>query len=199
MGSLVASCYLPEAAAMRKNMVSQRGFTIIELLVTLAVLGIVLAIAIPSFNRQIERNGSIALGEELTSAINFARIEAIKRRRPISICASNLGGDACGDAADWKNGWLVFLDKKAETSADTEVEVVLRQWNGLDQRAEVSLTQNGANINFFRFDSRGVLARVAGAIGGIEATAKYTGCLGSAAQSISVGLSGMVSSKVKSC
>lgn len=180
-------------------MTRQRGFTIIELLVTLAVLAIVLAIAIPSFNRQIERNGSIALGEELTSAINFARIEAIKRRRPVSICASNLGGDACGTSADWGSGWLVFLDNKSETSAETEIEVVLRQWNGLDQRAEVLLTRNGENISFFRFDSRGVLARVAGVIGGIEATAKYTGCVGNAAQNISVGLSGMVSSKVKGC
>src|SRR5690606_41924737 len=106
----------------------KKGFTIIELMVTLAVLAIVLGIAIPSFNTQIQRNGSLGLGEEFVSALNFARTEAIKRRAPVSICASNAAVSAC-DGTDRSNGWIVFVDEEPEGRANIDVGTELRKWN----------------------------------------------------------------------
>jgi|SRR5690554_1224553 len=177
----------------------KKGFTIIELMVTLAVLAIVLGIAIPSFNSQIQRNGSLGLGEEFVSALNFARTEAIKRRASVSICASNAAVDDC-DGTDWSNGWIVFVDDEPETSENIDVEEELRKWNDLDKRAEMTVTRDpdADAIGFVRFNARGTLARIDGAAS-VIAQAKFTGCSGESARQITVGISGMVSSKAISC
>ena len=174
----------------------KKGFTIIELMVTLAVLAIVLGIAIPSFNSQIQRNGSLGLGEEFVSALNFARTEAIKRRAPVSICASNAAVDDC-DGTDWSNGWIVFVDNEPETSVNIGVDDVLRQWNDLDPRAAMTVTRDENAISFIRFNARGALARIEDF--SVVAQAKFTGCSGEAARQITIGLSGMVSSKTIAC
>ena len=84
-----------------------RGFTIIELMITVAIAAIVLAVAIPSFQAQIRNNQSIALGEDFASAINFARSEAVKRATRVSLCASD-NGISCGGA--WTDGFIAFVD-----------------------------------------------------------------------------------------
>jgi type IV fimbrial biogenesis protein FimT len=175
----------------------KKGFTIIELMVTLAVLAIVLGIAIPSFNSQIQRNGSLGLGEEFISALNFARTEAIKRRAPVSICASNADVDAC-DGTDWSNGWIIFVDEEQpETSSDIDPKETLRQWNDIDPRAAMTVTRNANAISFIRFNARGALARIEDF--SVIAQAKFTGCSGEAARQITIGLSGMTSSKTIAC
>ena len=187
---------------------SQQGFTIIELMVTLAVLAVVLGIAIPSFKGQIERNSSLGLGEEFVSALNFARTEAIKRRGEVSICASNAANNACATSADWANGWLVYVDSEAETSANTAIDgTPLRNWNDLDQRAVMNVARvpeapaTPAAVSFIRFNSRGMLARIVGAgvNDKIEAIVKLNACSGASARKVSVGRSGMVITEVVDC
>lgn len=82
-----------------------RGFTIVELAVTVAVLAILLAIAAPSFKE-------IMLGTKLTSQANslvasahLARGEAIKRNQPVRLCASSDGASCAGS---WEQGWIVI-------------------------------------------------------------------------------------------
>ena len=64
------------------------GFTIIELLVTLAIAALILGLAAPSFN-EFRRNGRLTgTANDFLGAVQLARTEAIKRQQPVSICAT---------------------------------------------------------------------------------------------------------------
>lgn len=83
-----------------------RGFTLIELMVTIAVLAIVIVIAAPSFTSVIQSNRTTALHHEILGAIQLARSEAVKRRKEVIVCRSENMTD-CANGADWTAGWLV--------------------------------------------------------------------------------------------
>ena len=83
-----------------------RGFTLIELMVTLTVLAIVLGIAVPSFQKQIINNKSLTFSEEFAAALNYARSQAVKTTKRVSICASSDGATCTGS---WSEG----LDRKS--------------------------------------------------------------------------------------
>lgn len=87
-------------------MQTTRGFTLIELMVTIAVLAIVIAIAAPSFTSVIQSNRTTALHHEILGAIQLARSEAVKRRKEVVVCRSENMTD-CANGADWTVGWLV--------------------------------------------------------------------------------------------
>ena len=89
---------------MRKS----RGFTLVELLITVSILAILLAIAAPSFRDLIQSNRTQTIANDLTTALQFARSEAVKRNVKVDICRRNQ--NACADATDWGNGWLVKIN-----------------------------------------------------------------------------------------
>lgn len=176
-----------------------KGFTLIELMVTLAVAAIVLGIAIPSFNQTMRNNSSSALGSELAGALNYARSEAVKRAKRVSICASN-DGATCLAADNWEEGWLVFIDDAAaDNTAAVTVGIVLRYWSDVNPLAVISAQQIGpsTNVSFVRFNSTGALARVDQL--GRRFTARITDCKGDAATQITVGLAGMLSTTKQAC
>lgn len=84
------------------------GFTLVELMVTIAVASVLMAVAVPSFNQLIVTNRLIAQANEVVAAMNFARSEAIKRNTRISFCrASSASATACaGNAGSWRN-WII--------------------------------------------------------------------------------------------
>lgn len=91
----------------------RRGFTLVELLVTLAIGAILLAIAIPGYAFFINASKLTAVTNDLVSALHLARSEAIKRGLRVTICkTSNVTAatPACDAAASWQQGWLVFAD-----------------------------------------------------------------------------------------
>jgi len=100
------------------------GFTLLELMVTVALAGILIMIAVPSFSEMIKNNRLSAQINELTAATNLARSEAIKRNQPVTICRS-ASGTAC--AAGWPsstNGWLVFVNPNNNSSLDGGEEIL---------------------------------------------------------------------------
>lgn len=86
-----------------------KGFSLIELMITIALLAILLAFAGPGFQELIERNKIRTITDEFYTAFNAARSESIKRNQPVTICASSTG--ATCDAANWDSGWLIFTDE----------------------------------------------------------------------------------------
>ena len=81
-----------------------QGFTLVELMVTLALLAVIANIAVPALESLITRNRQQALMEQVASALNNARAQAILQRSIIEVCGSQ-DGKKC--SADWSSGWLI--------------------------------------------------------------------------------------------
>ena len=80
------------------------GFTLIELMVTISIAAILLGIAIPSFTSTIASNRLTTYANELVTALNLARSEAIKRGIQVTVTRKGT------TSAQWKSGWDVFVD-----------------------------------------------------------------------------------------
>lgn len=174
-----------------------RGFTVIEVMITLIVLGLVLGYALPSFTELMRNNRSTAFGDEFAGALNFVRSEAVKRGGSVSICASNADRDGCG--ADWSNGWLAYVDSEEETSADTVVAEILRDWESPGDNLVLSVERNDNPITFVRFADRGTLARVGNSTNPLVIEAKHDQCTGKAVRTLNVGSSGAIHSRRTDC
>lgn len=86
---------------------SSRGFTLVELMVTIAVLAILVAIAFPSFEASFRSNRVATSNNALLTALSMARSEAVRNTRGGGVCAS---ADGNGCNGDWSNGWIAFAD-----------------------------------------------------------------------------------------
>lgn len=84
------------------------GFSLVELMVTIAVAAILLAIAAPSFTQVIADNRAASAANDLLASLQFARSEAVKRARPVSLCPSNDGQTCVSGGTSWQEGWIVF-------------------------------------------------------------------------------------------
>lgn len=100
-----------------KNCNKNNGYTLIELLATVAILGILMAVALPNFQDTIESNVTNSQAKLFMTTLNLARSEAIKRGTNVGICPSDDGVDCT--AGSWTTGWIVFLDANGDADGDT--------------------------------------------------------------------------------
>jgi type IV fimbrial biogenesis protein FimT len=82
-----------------------RGFSAIELIMVMAVVGILLAIAVPSFRSFVQNSRLSTQANTLVYALNLARTSAIQLDTTVEVCAS-ADGLTC-NTANWANGWIV--------------------------------------------------------------------------------------------
>ncbi|NKB34281.1 MAG: prepilin-type N-terminal cleavage/methylation domain-containing protein [Pseudomonadales bacterium] len=97
------------------------GFTMLELLIALLIIGVLLGVALPDFEQTISQKRSEQTLKTLTQTIEFARIAAITSSSTVTLCKSS-DGEACG--GEWNNGVLVFTDSNRNRSIDDEDELL---------------------------------------------------------------------------
>lgn len=84
---------------------AQSGFTLIELIITIAIIVIVMKIAIPELQNTVLAGKLSSYANNLAASAHLARSEAIKRNSVVSLCVS-ADGASCG-TGDWEQGWIV--------------------------------------------------------------------------------------------
>ena len=123
------------------------GFTLIELMVVLAVAIIIASVGIPSMYRLIADNRLATYTNELVADINLARSEAIKRSQRVIFCKV-----ACNEDADWNAGWVVFEDIDNDNVVDPNE--VIRLHESLSNTVDIDLNIAG---NRLVYNARGLL------------------------------------------
>lgn len=110
---------------------SSSGFTAIELMVTIALLGILMAIAAPGLAQFLKSNRLTGQANSLVSDILYARSESATRGSRVVICPSTDTTSCATGAANWASGWIIFVDTNSNGTADTG-EAVLKNTLALD-------------------------------------------------------------------
>jgi len=98
----------------------QAGFNIIEMMVAVAVLGILLGFGVPGLQAIMQNNRLTSQINQLSTALALARSEAIKLNERVVVCASTDGAEcaATSDTSGWDDGWVVFVDRNADSDVD---------------------------------------------------------------------------------
>lgn len=140
-------------------MEKRNGFTLIELIVTMAIGAIVLSIAVPSYQASVQNNRKTTSVNALATTLQLARSTAITRRVNITVCKSNDSGTAAptcrngGGSGDWTQGWIIFTDSNNNFTFDAG-ETLLRVHAALSGGA--TFTGNNNVINKISFSPTGL-------------------------------------------
>lgn len=133
----------------------QAGFTFLELVITIAVGSILLAVAVPSFQSLLTSNQLTATTNTLVFSLQTARSEAIKRAVPTGVCTSNSSLDpnaSCSPGSGYVSGWIAYIDNNANGTRDADEEVVMAVE---DRGAAFSFTPSASFQNQVYFDDSG--------------------------------------------
>lgn len=106
------------------------GFSLVELVITLALAAVMLTVGVPAFNNVMENNALAGAANRFISGLTLARSEAITRNIEVEMCRLNADADGCATSGTWANGWLIWADTNDDnTLQDAEIISIDR---GLD-------------------------------------------------------------------
>ena len=130
---------------MYKKIHYQKGFTLIEVLLTTSIAAIVLSIAAPNFTTLIKNTRMTSAVNEFVGVLFLSRSEAIKRGKTVTLCKSS-NGTTCSTVGSWEQGWIVFEDKNNDAVIDVG-EDVIRINEGFEASNAMTMVGNSANVS----------------------------------------------------
>jgi len=119
------------------NSIHNKGITLIELMITIAIAAVLISLAAPNLTASIQNNRMSAQVNELHAALNVARSEAVKRNDNVSVCRSSNGTSCTGN---WEDGWLVFVDADSDGSVDVGDDI-LRVQGALNGSGDLAFSE----------------------------------------------------------
>lgn len=148
----------------------QTGFTIMELMIVVTIVGILGAVALPGLQIWVKNAGRTTAVTEFLGSMHLARSEAVKRNVRVGMCPTK-DGATCESTKGWEIGWLVFVDTDGDMDAGNGEEIIVAHealkdpWTlftntgdtGLDFRPNGRMESSSANvtIDFNLCDDRG--------------------------------------------
>jgi len=139
-----------ERTMMQSQPRPSAGFTLIELMVTLAVAAVLLGLAVPAFNDLVRQRDMMARINDMVVAVSYARSEAIRRGARVSLQAM----DATDDGNEWGGGYCVVVGAGGNC-APTDPEDLLRTFEGFDD-ATLDGVDGLADAATVTFNGRGL-------------------------------------------
>jgi type IV fimbrial biogenesis protein FimT len=142
---------------MKKSDFSARGFTLIELMVTVALVAILMAVAVPSMTT-FQRNAELtSFSNTMTAAVNAARGEAMKRGRYAMVVPL--------DGSNWSSGWVVFVDIDRSQAYEAANDVTLLTRDAIPSYLEISANGTAAaSPPYIMFDASGYVRQKGGGL-----------------------------------
>jgi type IV fimbrial biogenesis protein FimT len=135
------------------------GFTLIELMVVVAVTAVILTVAAPNLAGMIVTSELEAQANAFLSAVHLTRNEAVKRNTRVVLCKSTTGS-TCDTSGGWENGWIIFHDVNNNTAVDAG-ETIIQRKQALP--ASLLLKGNSPVSKYVSYTSTGVAKLSSGA------------------------------------
>lgn len=135
--------------------VRNKGFTLIELVITMTVVGILAAIAVPSYQGFLNSNRLTAATNEFVGDISLARVEAMKRQGgsagtgQVVVCVSTSGTSCAASPATWASGWISFWDQNGDSSFNPnppDNDVLLKIHESMPSNMTTVTLPNGTEV-----------------------------------------------------
>jgi type IV fimbrial biogenesis protein FimT len=116
-----------------------RGFTLLELMTTITIVAVLLAIGVPSMRSMIQRNRVSSANNDLAASIAYARTTAINRGQLVSMCPSADGSSCTSAGQNFEPGWIEYTYPAGAASANKAYDNTAILLRAVDQRAGVSI------------------------------------------------------------
>jgi type IV fimbrial biogenesis protein FimT len=155
------------------------GFTMLELVMVMMIVGILAAIGVPSFKYITASNRIATEINGLVGDLQYARSEAIKQGLPVTVCAST-DQLTCANSSTWTTGWIVFVDMNADKIVTANVDNILRKQPALATGDTLVASNNVVTAIVFNregYASTGATSTIVLELQSTPVNAQWTRCL----------------------
>ncbi len=132
----------------------QHGFTLYELLITVLIVGVILAIGVPNMQAFTQNSRITSTANDIHAAFHLARSESSRAKTNITVCASNNSMTAAANCGGtWDQGFIVFVDENGDIDRSGATETVLRAHPAIAEGVSLAVA---ADATYFSYSSTGL-------------------------------------------
>lgn len=127
----------PESGIPRSEFGRGSGFSLVELLIAVAIVGLLVLAAGPSYRNWIAAQQLANHAHFLAGTLNRARSEAIKSGYRVNLCKTRDGERCADDGSGWEMGWILFIDENQDgeiSAGETVIRAAGPSGNGITVR-----------------------------------------------------------------